>query len=405
MNRVINGGNVARMYQERGDGFYSTGLASGTPRHLHSLKFVSKLRIDPFIYINAGILHLPHIFRFLLLCQLFVPSSAFSQESSNVAFQVKSFLEHPPALENLVFSHPCKEMGDIVEPNEENLFTASVQDDSFTLAVLKTPSEVPQMAAKALPIVGGIGSFRWSIIGMTLNLGQTNNTEIDTNDPAVILSEAYQPTLDRPMNLGIFHVGRGTLKVSDNGEFSGTIAKRLYSWAGESKIEGKFSFSTDGRFLKEATWQIISKPEITFYIKYFYDSTEMHFPPSGWTQWAIRKDGLSRTNHLKIQKFEVASSKLPQKFFSPERFTNNISKSDLPPVAPGPIVLTHKDGKTFWLQNGKFEAANVITRYSPENPATRNVWVVRICILGFALVGLAMVVKYGFMSVKSLKKK
>ena len=187
----------------------------------------------------------------LLVCQFLIQSSVFGQESSNAIFQVKSFLEHPPALKTLMFSNPCKEMGDIVEANEESLFTASVQDESFTLAALKTPDEVPQMAAKSLPIVGGIGSFRWSIMGMTLNLGQTNNTEIDTSNPAVILSETYEPTLDRPMNLGIFHAERGTLKVSENGEFSGPLTKRLLAWGGESKIKGRFSFSTDGRLLEE----------------------------------------------------------------------------------------------------------------------------------------------------------
>jgi len=44
MNRAINGGNVARMYQERGDGFSSTELASVASWHLHSLKSVSKVR-------------------------------------------------------------------------------------------------------------------------------------------------------------------------------------------------------------------------------------------------------------------------------------------------------------------------------------------------------------------------
>jgi hypothetical protein len=44
MNRVINGGSEARMYQERAGGFSSTGLAPVSPIHLHSLKAVSKVR-------------------------------------------------------------------------------------------------------------------------------------------------------------------------------------------------------------------------------------------------------------------------------------------------------------------------------------------------------------------------
>jgi hypothetical protein len=48
MKRAINSGSEAQMYQERRDGFYSTGLASGTSLRLYSLKPVSKVRTDPF---------------------------------------------------------------------------------------------------------------------------------------------------------------------------------------------------------------------------------------------------------------------------------------------------------------------------------------------------------------------
>lgn len=49
MKRAINSGSEAQMYQERRDGFYSTGLASGTSLRLYSLKSVSILRTDPFL--------------------------------------------------------------------------------------------------------------------------------------------------------------------------------------------------------------------------------------------------------------------------------------------------------------------------------------------------------------------
>jgi len=44
MNRVINDGSEARMYQERAGEFSSTALASGTSLRLYFLKPVSKVR-------------------------------------------------------------------------------------------------------------------------------------------------------------------------------------------------------------------------------------------------------------------------------------------------------------------------------------------------------------------------
>jgi hypothetical protein len=340
------------------------------------------------------------LFFFLLLS-----GSVSGQENSNIVFQVKSFLEHPPTLQTLTFSTPCKEMGDYVATNEESLFTASVQDDSFVLAVLRTPDEVPQMAAKALPIGGKAGSSRWSMFGMTLYLGQTNNTEIDTNDPAITPSETSEDHLDGPLNLGIFHAERGTLKVSENGEFSGPAKKRvLLSWGAESKIEGRFSFSPDGRRLEGATWQVTSKPEITFHTRYFYDDGETRFPPLSWVEWAIRNDGKSLTNHTKILKFEVASSQLPQETFLPDRFMTNINKSDLPPVAPGPIILTRKNGQTLWKQNGKFQVTKIGEPIS-ESSRKWNVWLIRIFIGGFVLVGLVVLIWNAFANAKQHSKK
>jgi hypothetical protein len=207
-------------------------------------------------------------FCFILLTSL----KSNGEDFTNALAQVKNFLKFPPVVQNMVFGQPYKETTDNTGiHSEETLHGASVQEDSFVVVALKTPDEIPQMTTRTLPIAGKDHSFRWSIIGMTLNRGTTNSSEIDPNDPAARLSHELEWTLDEPMNLGIFHATRGTLHVSENGDFDGPLAKRITNWGKDTKIEGKFSFSPKG-LLDEAAWHTTFQPGFVFHIKYFYKS-------------------------------------------------------------------------------------------------------------------------------------
>lgn len=333
----------------------------------------------------------------ILLCCASGAATVWGQNS--VAIETKMFLEHPPAIENITFAILSKGMGDTNGFSVDGkLYSAGVQNRSFVVAELKSPDEFPQMSTKTLPIAGKADSLRWSILGMTLNLGQTNNVA-EPQDPAVTLSQALETTLDEPMNLGIYHAERGTLRVSESGEFSGPIAKRLFTWGAASEIQGRFTFSTDGRRLEAATWRISTKPEMTFYIRYSYDNGQTNFFPSGWDFWASRSGQNLNTNHVGIFRFHLAASSLSEEFFRPERF---ITKTNLPPI--GPIILTRSNGNTLWFQDGKFQAAKIEEPVA-ETSTARKLWLVRILLLGFALGGLVILIRSAFVRAKKRKER
>jgi hypothetical protein len=333
----------------------------------------------------------------MLLCYLLIPRDVHGED--NAILQTKTFLEHPPAINDITFSILSKGMGDTNGFSiDGKLYTAGVQDQDFVMAELKTPDQVPQMSTKTLPIAGKLGSFRWSMLGMTLNLGQTNGVA-EPQDPAVTLSKELETILDEPMNLGIYHAERGSLHVTESGEFSGPIAKRLFPWAGKAEIRGRFTLSTDGQRLESSTWQITTKPEMIFHINYSYQNNQSNFFPSGWECWATRSGQNLNTNRISIFRFQLASGALPDEYFRPERF---ITKTNLPPI--GPIILTQSNGNTLWFRDGKFQVTKVEEPVQ-ETSTRRNIWVVRILLIGFTLGGLVILIRSAFVSAKQRKGK
>lgn len=267
-----------------------------------------------------------------------------------VSLEVKAFLEHPPSIENVTFAKLGKGTGDKSGLSVDGkLFTASVQNESFVMAELRTPDEVPRMSTRGLPIAGKSDSLRWSILGTTLHLGPTTNSVVEAKDPAVTLSETFESLLDEPMGLGIYHAERGALQVAESGEFFGPIAKRLHSWGPSSEIKGRLTFTPNGTRLESAAWQISTKPEMFFRVEYFYDAGQTNFFPAGW-ECSVTKHGQYLPKYqIKILKFKLATSPLPVDTFLPGRFA---SDAKLP--GPGPIILIRSNGNTFWLQDGKF---------------------------------------------------
>ncbi|HAO78363.1 MAG TPA: hypothetical protein DCQ92_05175 [Verrucomicrobia subdivision 3 bacterium] len=319
----------------------------------------------------------------------FEPGNVCGEEPTNAIAQVKVFLENPPAVQNMVFGQPYKETRDKTGfHGMATLFSASFQGDCFALATLKTPDEIPQMTLGTLGIVGKDHSFRWGIIGMTLYRGSTNGSETDPHDSAVQFSESLEPTLNKPMNLGISQAMPGTIHVSANGDFEARLADYIPNWGKETnkeaKLEGRFIFSQEG-LLDEAVWHPVSVPGFVFHIKYFYkDKTK--FPPSSWVESAVR-DGINLVpESFEIYKFEVATSELPDSFFLPERFMGG-NKTNLPPV--GPIVLTRSNGQTLWLQNGKFQKTNIQGSFEESS---RSLWMVRIILGVIALGGPVIII-------------
>lgn len=333
----------------------------------------------------------------ILICCVSIPATVRGQ--GNIAIETKAFLEHPPAIENITFAKMSKGKGDTNGYSVDGkLFTAGVQGEDFVMAELKTPDEIPQMSTRTLPIVGKAGSFRWSISGMTLNLGQTNGIATP-DDPAVSLSQQLETILDEPMNLGIYHAERGTLRVLESGQFSAPIAKRLISWGAQSEVEGRFTFSEDGVRLETASWHISTRPEMVFHIKYSYDGSQTNLFPSAWECSATRNGQRLITYNVSIFKFQLAGSPLPVEFFHPDRF---VVKSNLPPI--GPIVLVQSNGQALWLQDGKFQVTK-IEEPLLELSSQRKVWIIRIVILGFGLGGLVILVRRAFVSAKKRKEK
>lgn len=300
----------------------------------------------------------------------------------------------------MTFAILSKGMGDTNGYSMDGkLFMAGVQDDDFVMAELKTPDEIPQMSTRTLPIVGKVGSFKWSISGMTLNLGQSNGVAA-VDDPAVSLSQQLETILDEPMNLGIYQAERGTIHVSESGEFSAPIAKRLIAaWGTQSEIKGRFAFSAVNHHLETATWSITTRPEMTFLVRYSYDDGQTNFFPSGWVCTPTRNGQILNTINIKIFRFELAGSPLPVEFFHPDRF---VVRSNLPPI--GPIVLTQSNGQTLWLQDGKFKPAKI------EQPvldfsSTGKLWIIRIIFFGFALGGLVILIRSALRKCEKAQRK
>jgi len=321
-------------------------------------------------------------------------ASENDQPSAPPSHTLYGYFERLPSIETITFAKLAPGKGDTngFSPDGK-LFTASLRGEDFVVAELRSVDEEPRMTTRTLPIVGRLDSHVWSISGLNLNLGPTNGVS-EPDDPAVTLSHQLSMILDEPLNLGVYHLDRGMLKVSSDGVFNGPIAKRLADWGGDATVQGRFVFSSDLSRVEAAEWGVSSKPDLRFSIKYEYASTNTGFFPSSWV-CSIDRSGRPLTSYeIKIYRFKVANNLLPDSHFLPQRF---IDRGKLPPV--GPITLARSNGHTLWLQDGKFQIADVITP-GRDVSSKRSQFVVRFVLVLFALGGLAVFIRGAFVSAK-----
>lgn len=336
------------------------------------------------------------------VCILFPGADVASAgTSTNSMSKVSFFLQNPPPVERIVFLVEGNGVGDDFSLSKtQKLYVASIQGSSFAIAELKALNDVPVLSpVRRLPIAGRDGISRWSILGQSIFLSSTNAVGSALTDGAKLdstntVSEGLEAQLNKILNLGIFHVDYGKLTVNDNGEFTGPLSRRLVGWGGYATISGEFSFSATSGGLSSATWKVSSHPELLFRVDYLGSiKDEPSILPKIWATSVKRNGANMNVDRVEILGFDVAGVELPRNMFQPERFIDSTNNFGV-----GPLRVVQSSGNTVWLRDGKWVSAVNAT----PNVSTRGKLFLRYAILGFALIGLWLIVRLN--SLKRSKK-